>query len=59
MDVFRNVFFIVLIAIFRIKTYEDFDTNMPLMGLSIDGYHFMKKKHKSGFGGNRHLYLFV
>ena len=50
MDVFRNVFFIDLIAIFRIKTYEDFDTNVPLMGLSFDVYHFMEKKTSLGLG---------
>jgi hypothetical protein len=42
-----------LIAIFRIKTYEDFDTNVPLMGMSIDVFHLMGK-NKSGFVGNRH-----
>ena len=45
-----------LIAVFRIKTYEDFDNNVPLMGLSIDVFHFMGK-NKSGFVGNRHPYF--
>jgi len=45
-----------LIAVFRIKTYEDVDTNVPLMGMSIDVFHFMGK-NKSGFVGNRHPYF--
>jgi len=36
-----------LIAIFRIKSYEDFDINFSLMGMSIDVFHFMGK---SGLG---------
>jgi hypothetical protein len=41
---FEMFFFIDLIAIFQIKTYEDFDTNVPLVGISIDvyEYHFME-----------------
>jgi hypothetical protein len=38
------------------KTYKDFDTNVPLMGMSIDVFHFMGK-NKSGFVGNRHPYF--
>ena len=45
-----------LIAIFRIKTYEDLDTNVPLIGISIDVFHFIEKKI-SGFVGNRHPYF--
>ena len=34
---FFEMFFLVdLIAIFRIKTYEDFDTKVPFKGISID-----------------------
>jgi hypothetical protein len=32
-----------LIAIFRIKIYEDFDTNFSFMGMSIDVFHFKGK----------------
>jgi hypothetical protein len=46
-----------LIAIFRIiKKYENFDTNVPLMGMSIDVFHFIGK-NTSGFVGNRHPYF--
>ena len=31
--------------------------NDPLMGMSIDVFHFMRKKTKSGFVGNRHPYF--
>jgi hypothetical protein len=37
-----------LIVVFRIKTYEDFDTNVPLMGMSIDVFHFMGKNKSGG-----------
>ena len=32
-----------LIAIFRIKTYEDFGTNIPLIGISFAVFHIMGK----------------
>ena len=32
-----------LIAIFRIKTYEDFGTNVPLIGISFAVFHIMGK----------------
>jgi hypothetical protein len=37
-----------LIAIFRIKTYEDLETNVPLIGISIDVFHFIEKKKYLG-----------
>ena len=59
MDIFRNVFFIDLIAIFRIKTYEDFDTKVPLIGLSIDGYHFMEKKQVWVWGKSAFIFVCI
>jgi hypothetical protein len=38
-----------LIAIFRIKTYEDFDINVPWMGMSFAVFHLMGKTGL-GFG---------
>jgi hypothetical protein len=35
---------------------EDLYSNVPLMGMSIDVFHFMGK-NKSGFVGNRHPYF--